>query len=124
MNTPLPMTGGKNYKSGPRASRILVVDDNEGIRSYLASLLEIKGYQVDTAEDGRSALHLLDAGASPDVIILDIMMPGIDGLETLRRLRERGDETPVIMLSVVGNASSIVEAMNLGAMDYLNKPFD
>lgn len=112
-------SGGK-----PRASRILVVDDNEGIRSYLASLLEIKGYQVDTAEDGRSALELLDSGACPDVIILDIMMPGIDGLETLRRMREMGDETPVIMLSVVGKASSIVEAMNLGAMDYLNKPFE
>lgn len=124
MKTPPQTSSRKNYKSGSRASRILVVDDNEGIRSYLASLLEIKGYQVDTAGDGRSALHLLDSGASPDVIILDIMMPGIDGLETLRRLRDRADETPVIMLSVVGKASSIVEAMNLGAMDYLNKPFE
>ncbi len=107
-----------------RASRILVIDDNEGIRSYLASLLEIRGYQVDTAEDGRCGLELMGAGAAPDVIILDVMMPGIDGLETLRRLREMGDDTPVIMLSVVGKASSIVEAMNLGATDYLNKPFE
>ncbi len=124
MNATAETTQGRMRGAESRASRILVVDDNEGIRSYLASLLEIKGYQVDTAEDGRSALHLLDSGASPDVIILDIMMPGIDGLETLRRMREKGDETPVIMLSVVGKASSIVEAMNLGAMDYLNKPFE
>jgi DNA-binding NtrC family response regulator len=124
MNSAKESPNDKMQESGSRALRILVVDDNEGIRSYLASLLEIKGYQVDTAGDGRSALHLLDSGASPDVIILDIMMPGIDGLETLRRMREMGDETPLIMLSVVGKASSIVEAMNLGAMDYLNKPFE
>ena len=69
--------------------RILVVDDAEGIRSYLASLLELRGFQVDTAEDGQSALALLESGAAPDLIILDVMMPGIDGLETLRRIRAR-----------------------------------
>jgi DNA-binding NtrC family response regulator len=104
--------------------RVLVVDDAEGIRTYLASLLELKGYDVDTAEDGRSALALLEGGAAPDAIILDVMMPGIDGVETLRRIRDLDEKLPVVMLSVVGKASTIVEAMRLGASDYLNKPFE
>jgi two-component system response regulator AtoC len=109
-----------------RASRprVLVVDDAEGIRTYLANLLELKGYDVDTAEDGRRALALLEGGAGPDVIILDVMMPGIDGVETLRRIRKIDEDVPVVMLSVVGKASTIVEAMRIGAADYLNKPFE
>ena len=104
--------------------RILVVDDAEGIRTYLANLLQLKGYSVDTAEDGRGALALLQGGSAPDAILLDIMMPGIDGLETLRRIRDLDERVPVVMLSVVGTASVIVEAMQLGATDYLNKPFE
>jgi two-component system response regulator AtoC len=107
-----------------RGFRVLVVDDAEGIRSYLANLLELKGYDVDTAEDGRRAIALLEGGAAPDVIILDVMMPGIDGIETLRRIRDLDESVPVIMLSVVGKASTIVEAMSIGAADYLNKPFE
>jgi len=103
---------------------MLVVDDAEGIRTYLANLLELQGYQVDTAEDGRRALALLEAGAAPDVVLMDVMMPGLDGIETLRRLREIDPHVPVIVLSVVGKASTIVEAMRLGAVDYLNKPFE
>jgi two-component system response regulator AtoC len=107
--------------TGPR---VLVVDDSEGIRGYLASLLELRGYQVDTADSGRTALALLDGGAAPDAILLDVMMPGIDGIATLREIRERDADVPVIMLSVVGRASTIVEAMQAGASDYLNKPFE
>ncbi len=107
-----------------RRPRILVVDDSEGIRSYLANLLELRGYDVDTAEDGSRALALLQGGAAPDLIILDLMMPGIDGLETLRRIRDLDDEFPVVVLSVVGRAATIVEAMEAGAADYLNKPFE
>jgi two-component system response regulator AtoC len=113
---------GKRKKT--RRPRILVVDDAEGIRTYLASLLELRGYDVDTADDGRRAMALLEGGADPDVIILDVMMPGMGGVETLRRIRERDEDVPVIMLSVVGKAATIVEAMQLGASDYLNKPFD
>jgi len=104
--------------------RILVVDDSEGIRGYLANLLELRGYEVDTVEDGRRALALLEGGAAPDVILLDVMMPGVDGVETLRRIRELDADVPVVMLSVVGKASTIVESMQLGAADYLNKPFE
>jgi len=107
-----------------KGPRLLVVDDAEGIRTYLANLLELRGYQVDTAPDGSAALALLEGGASPDVVLLDVMMPGIDGIETLRRIREIDADLPVIMLSVIGRASTIVEAMQLGAVDYVNKPFE
>ncbi|MBW2400260.1 MAG: sigma-54-dependent Fis family transcriptional regulator [Deltaproteobacteria bacterium] len=107
-----------------RGFRVLVVDDAEGIRSYLANLLELKGYDVDTAEDGRCAIALLEGGANPDVVILDVMMPGLGGLETLVKIRELDADIPVVMLSVVGTASTIVEAMRLGAVDYLGKPFE
>jgi DNA-binding NtrC family response regulator len=104
--------------------RALVVDDAEGIRSFLANLLELEGYEVDTADDGRSAIALLEGGAAPDVILLDVMLPGIDGIETLRRIRAIDASVPVVMLSVVGKASTIVEAMQIGAADYLNKPLE
>jgi two-component system response regulator AtoC len=107
----------------PRGARILVVDDSESIRGYLASLLGMHGHRVDTAEDGRRALGLIEAGASPDLVLLDVMMPGIDGIETLRRIRERAPRLPVVMVSVVGNARTIVEAMRAGASDYVSKPF-
>ena len=116
-------TRRNGVRTDTRGARLLVVDDAEGIRTYLASLLELRGYQVDTAEDGRSAIGLIEAGAAPDVVILDVMMPGIDGIETLRRIREIDESLPVVMLSVVGHASTIVGAMRLGAVDYLNKPF-
>src|SRR5262245_25178311 len=119
-------------RSGARVSReataprhrVLVVDDAEGIRAFVANWLEVEGYEVDTAEDGRRALALLEGGAAPDAILLDVMLPGIDGIETLRRIRALDERVPVVMLSVVGKASTIVEAMRLGAADYLNKPFD
>jgi DNA-binding NtrC family response regulator len=111
--------------AGPfSGARLLVIDDAESVRSYLASFLELQGYDVDTAEDGRRALALLEGGADPDLVLLDVLMPGWDGLETLRRIREFDDKLLVVMLSVVGKASTIVECMRLGARDYLNKPFD
>ena len=110
--------------AAPDSPRVLVIDDSEGVRSYLASLLELRGFAVDTAGDGRSALELLESGAAPDVVLLDVMMPGLGGLETLRRIRELQPALPVVMLSVVGKAATIVEAMQLGAVDYLNKPFE
>ena len=108
----------------PARPRILVVDDAEGVRTYLANLLHVQGYDVDTAEDGRSALALLEGGAAPDLVLLDIMMPGLDGIETLRLICAHDPDLPVVMLSVVGKAATIVRAMQLGAADYINKPFE
>jgi two-component system response regulator AtoC len=104
--------------------RVLVIDDSEGVRSYLAQLLELRRWAVDTASDGRRGLALLEAGAAPDVVLLDVLMPELDGLATLGRLRQEHPGIPVVMLSVVGKAETIVEAMRLGAHDYLNKPFE
>jgi two-component system response regulator AtoC len=113
-----------NARSVRERRQVLVVDDAEGIRTYLKNLLSLKGYDVLLADDGRKALDMLEAGVSPEVMVLDIMMPGMDGLEVLERVRKTRPELPVIMLSVVGKASTIVEAMSLGATDYLNKPFE
>jgi len=109
---------------GPRTPRALVVDDAEGMRAYLAALLETRGFDVDTCDDGGRALSLLESGADPNVILLDVMMPGTDGLAALGRIREMWPEVPVLMVSVVGKASTIVQAMQLGAADYLTKPFE
>jgi DNA-binding NtrC family response regulator len=114
----------RGREAGRRRPRVLVVDDADGVRTFLANALELRGFDVDTAEDGERALALLQGGAAPDVILLDLMMPGIDGLETLRRIRDRDDAVPVVVLSVVGRAATIVDAMRLGAADYLNKPFE
>ena len=108
----------------PERKQILVVDDAEGIRTYLKNLLSLKGYDVLLAEDGQRALEFLRDGAEPQVIVLDIMMPGMDGIELLGKIKEAWPQIPVIMLSVVGKAATIVEAMSLGASDYLNKPFE
>ena len=116
-----PLSGAR---APERPRRVLVVDDAESIRSVVASMLELRGHLVDTAEDGRRALELLEAGAAPDVVLLDVMMPGMDGIETLARIRELYPRLPVVMLSVVARTTTIVEAMRLGAADYVNKPFE
>ena len=108
----------------PRRLRVLIVDDAEGMRAYLATLFEIRGFDVDTCDDGARALSLLENGADPDLLLLDVMMPGTDGLAALARIREAWPELPVLMVSVVGKAGTIVQAMQLGAADYLTKPFE
>ncbi len=115
---------GTKTRAVPQRKKVLVIDDAEVIRTYLKNLLPMKGYDVSLAEDGIQAIEMLQKGAAPDVIILDVMMPKMDGIETLRKICEHDATIPVIMLSVVGKASTIVEAMNLGAADYINKPFE
>jgi len=117
--------GKGSSNSSERPARILVVDDSEGIRGYLESLLVSRGYGVSCAEDGESALALLEEGALlPDLVLLDIMMPGMGGLAALERMREIFPEISVAVVSVVGRAPTIVEAMKLGAVDFINKPFE
>ncbi|NTU59750.1 MAG: sigma-54-dependent Fis family transcriptional regulator [Deltaproteobacteria bacterium] len=103
---------------------VLVVDDDPGIREYLQNLLSLGGYRVETAPGGAEALARLDDGVEPGVVILDIMMPGMDGLSALARLRDRDPDLPVIMLSGIGQTSVVVEAMKAGAYDYIDKSFE
>ncbi|MCS5619574.1 MAG: sigma-54 dependent transcriptional regulator [Myxococcota bacterium] len=103
--------------------RVLVIDDDPGVRDYLETLALRLGYHVTAVGDGEEALATLDE-SKPDIITLDAVLPGMDGLETLRRLKQRIPEVPVVMLSGHGQARTIVEAMKLGASDFLRKPFE
>ncbi|MFP6605928.1 MAG: sigma-54 dependent transcriptional regulator [Myxococcota bacterium] len=103
--------------------RVLVIDDDPGIREYLKALGDRQGYQVSAAADGEEAIASLSV-SRPDIVTLDAVLPGMDGLETLRQLKKLIPDTPVIMLSGHGQARTIVEAMRLGASDFLRKPFE
>ena len=103
--------------------RVLVIDDDPGVRDYMEALVSRQGYRVFAVADGEQALSTLDE-TQPDVVTLDVVLPGIDGLETLSRLKQRLPEVPVVMLSGHGQARTIVEAMRLGASDFLRKPFE
>jgi DNA-binding NtrC family response regulator len=106
------------------AIAVLVVDDEESSRNYLTDFLGTIGrYQVRTAARGEQALQML-SGGSFDVVLLDVVMPEMSGLELLRRYRESGGTAPVIVLSGLSAADDVVRAMKLGATDYLAKPFD
>jgi DNA-binding response OmpR family regulator len=104
-------------------SKVLLVDDEQAITSNLAPFLERSGFSVAVAADGEAALHQISA-FEPDLIVLDVLMPRIDGREVLRRLRQAGDWTAVILLTQVGESTERAMALEEGADDYLNKPFD
>ncbi len=101
---------------------VLVVDDEEQVRTFLAELLGSSGYQVRCASSGSQALEML-SGGSFDVVLMDVMMPELSGLEVLRRYRASGGNAPVIVLSALSGAEDAMRAMKLGASDYLSKPF-
>jgi two-component system copper resistance phosphate regulon response regulator CusR len=103
--------------------RILVVDDERAVRESLHRALELEGYEVELAVDGEQALARLLDGADADAVILDVLMPGIDGLEVCRRLRSRGSAVPVLMLTARAEVDSRVAGLDAGADDYLVKPF-
>lgn len=113
-----------NTEVGSKEKHILVVDDEESVRRYLATLLTTEGYEVSCVEGGMEAINLIKQQVSPSAVILDVMMPQVDGLETLRRIREIDEALPIIMLSAVGQTATIVKAMKMGASDYLTKPFE
>jgi DNA-binding response OmpR family regulator len=104
-------------------SRVLLVDDEKAITDNLAPFLERSGFEVTVAADGEEALRQT-ASFGPDLIVLDVLMPRLDGREVLRRLRQSGNWTPVILLTQVGESTERAMALEEGADDYLNKPFD
>jgi two-component system response regulator MprA len=102
--------------------RLLVVDDDAALREALALVLDLNGFEVTTAADGREAMRTLSTDR-PDAVILDVLMPGLDGLEVCRRIRASGDRTPVLMLTARAEVSERVAGLEAGADDYLAKPF-
>jgi two-component system response regulator MprA len=102
--------------------RILVVDDEPAVRDSLARVLEQAGYEVTLASDGRQALHVV-ALEQPDALVLDVVMPGLDGLAVTRALRAGSDATPVLLLTARAEVADRVLGLDAGADDYLSKPF-
>jgi two-component system response regulator AtoC len=114
---------GKHAGAAPEPFRVLVIDDDPGVRDYLEALVTRQGYRVFPVADAEEALATLDR-TQPDIITLDVVLPGMDGLETLQKLKQRLPEVPVVMLSGHGQARNIVDAMRHGASDFLRKPFE
>ncbi|HET6623352.1 MAG TPA: response regulator transcription factor [Gaiellaceae bacterium] len=102
---------------------ILVVDDERAVRESLRRALELEGYGVELAADGEEALRRLALEPAPDAVVLDILMPGLDGLEVCRRLRSDSNGVPVLMLTARSEVDSRVAGLDAGADDYLPKPF-
>jgi len=104
-------------------AKILLVDDEPGMLRYIRTLLEVDSFKVETASTGEEALERVQKGLQPDLVLLDVLMPGIDGLATLEQLRQMKPSVKVVMLSCVSDTRKVVQAMRLGAHDYLTKPF-
>ena len=104
------------------SARILVVDDDRDIRDLVAIKLTSAGYDVTTRDDGAQALDAASAGGW-SVLVLDVMMPGMSGIDVLRTLRASGDRTPVILLTARGQEKDIEAGFAAGADDYVTKPF-
>ncbi|MGH2351623.1 MAG: response regulator transcription factor [Chloroflexota bacterium] len=104
-------------------TRILLADDEAAVATELATLLERSGFEVTVARDGPQTLRLMET-VRPDLLVLDILMPGMNGREVCRRLRAAGNWTPVLLLTQVGRSAERAMALEEGADDYLNKPFD
>ncbi|SCY39919.1 DNA-binding response regulator, OmpR family, contains REC and winged-helix (wHTH) domain [Microbacterium sp. LKL04] len=109
--------------SSEATPRLLLVDDEQSITESLAPFLSRSGFDVDVAADGAAALRIIES-RHPDIVVSDVVMPVVDGRELLRRLRRAGDTTPVILLTHVGESGERSAALDEGADDYLNKPFD
>jgi len=104
-------------------SYVAIVDDDSAIRSALGRALRMENYDVELFEDGASALRSIQLRA-PDAIVLDLQLPDVDGLEVCRRIRRSGDTTPILMLTARNAVNDRVEGLDVGADDYLVKPFD
>lgn len=102
--------------------RILLIEDNLDLAFGLRNNLEIEGYEVETAENGRAGLEAF-VKVNPDLLILDLMLPGLDGFRVLRSLRQEGHSTPILLLTAKGEEADKVRGLRMGADDYVTKPF-
>ena len=118
----IPVTGSDG-QALPEAPRVLLVEDDRSLAAMLEEILASAGYVVELARDGQAGLHL-GLSRTYDVIVLDRGLPAIEGLDLLARLRARGVNTPVLVLSALGLARDRVDGLDAGAEDYLTKPFD
>ncbi|MDH6225680.1 two-component system response regulator MprA [Streptomyces sp. MJP52] len=107
----------------PVPHTVLLAEDDRAIRNALARALTLEGYEVTAVSDGAAALEQATAGA-PDVLVLDVMMPGVDGLQVCRELRARGDRTPILMLTALVETADRIAGLDAGADDYVPKPFE
>src|SRR5258708_4376747 len=105
-----------------RQMRVLVVDDEPAVREVLERILRVEGFEVALANDGREAVRS-QAAAPADAVLLDVLMPGLDGLEVCRRMRDTGDRTPVLMLTAREAVGDRVAGLEAGADAYLSQPF-
>jgi two-component system response regulator MprA len=103
--------------------KILVVDDERAVRESLRRALELEGYEIELAADGQEALYRLESDAQPDALVLDVLMPGVDGLEVARTIRRAGNRVPILMLTARTQVEDRVEGLDAGADDYVTKPF-
>src|SRR3979490_92435 len=104
-----------------KAASVLIVDDEPGVRSSLSGVLRDEGYAVEAVASGEACLDRLARGPV-DLIVLDVWLPGMDGLATLARVRERQVDAPVVLISGHGNIESAVRAIKMGAFDFVEKP--
>ena len=103
--------------------RILIVDDDKDLRFNLSAVLREEGHEVIAASDGKQTIKVIDK-SSPDLVLLDIKLPGMDGVELLQEIKRKWNNLPIIMLTANSDVKSAVKAMKLGAYDYITKPFD
>ena len=99
------------------------MDDERAVRESLRRALELEGYEIELAADGQEALYRLESDAQPDALVLDVLMPGVDGLEVARTIRRSGNRLPILMLTARTQVEDRVEGLDAGADDYLTKPF-
>lgn len=107
-----------------KAPTILLVDDESSMLRYMQTLLELESFHVETAVNGLEAVKLIERGRTPDLVFLDLLMPEMDGLTALEKMRSLQPDLRVVMLSCVSDTAKVVQAMRLGAQDYLTKPFE
>ena len=122
MGDSLGFSSQSGQLSRPQAFHILVVDDDEATRDLLKSLLELYGHQVDVAEDGRAAMRYCEQQL-PELLLMDITMPEMDGIQALKEIKKLDGGAKVIMCSAMGQQAMVIESIQAGAKDFIVKPF-